>query len=146
LSLKHEPWDTRELFECAASTRSLYFGHIMAGESASAVSFFDGPTGGNGLNPSYPQGAGMTEVKNNEPVLVDFVSVYEGYMVDQTRIFCLGEPPLHLLEAYNRAVEIKHTLAKEGKPGVLGSDLYLLSRKIAAKPGWPIILWVIRKK
>lgn len=115
--------------------QELYFGHIMAGESASAVSFFDGPTGGNGLNPSYPQGAGMTEVKNNEPVLVDFVSVYEGYMVDQTRIFCLGDPPHHLLEAYNRAVEIKHTLAKEGKPGVMGSDLYLKAEKYATEAG-----------
>jgi Xaa-Pro dipeptidase len=115
--------------------QELYFGHIMAGESASAVSFFDGPTGGNGLNPSYPQGAGMMKVNNNEPVLVDFVSVYEGYMVDQTRIFCLGKPPLKLLEAYNSAVEIKNTLAKEGKPGVLGSDLFMQAEKQAAKAG-----------
>lgn len=115
--------------------QELYFGHIMSGESASAISFFDGPTGGHGLNPSYPQGAGIKEIKNNEPVLVDFVSVYEGYMVDQTRIFCLGEPPLHLQEAYNRAVEIKHTLSKEGKPGVLGSDLYLEAEIQAAKAG-----------
>ncbi len=115
--------------------QELYFGHIMAGESASTVSFFDGPTSGQGLNPSYPQGAGMAEIQTNEPVLVDFVSVYQGYMVDQTRIFCLGEPPLHLLEAYNRAVEIKHTLAEEGKPGVLGSALYFSAENQAAQAG-----------
>jgi Xaa-Pro aminopeptidase len=115
--------------------QELYFGHIMAGESASAVSFFDGPTGGRGLNPSYPQGAGLSGVKKHEPVLVDFVSVYEGYMVDQTRIFCLGEPPLHLLEAYNSAVEIKHTLAREGKPGVSGSALFSQAENQAVQAG-----------
>jgi Xaa-Pro dipeptidase len=107
----------------------------MAGESASTVSFFDGPTGGHGLNPSYPQGAGMAIVNKYEPVLVDFVSVYEGYMVDQTRIFCLGEPPRHLLEAYSRAVEIKQTLIKDGKPGVLGSVLYKTAENQAAQAG-----------
>jgi len=70
--------------------QELYFGHIMTGENAATVSFFDGPTGGSGLNPSYPQGAGKAVIKPNEPILVDFVSVFDGYMVDQTRLFCIG--------------------------------------------------------
>lgn len=115
--------------------QELYFGHIMTGDNAAAVSFFDGPTGGSGLNPSYPQGAGKTVIKRNEPVLVDFVSVLNGYMVDQTRTFCIGKLKPHLQAAYNRAVFIRNTLASEGKPGVLGSTLYDRAEELATEAG-----------
>lgn len=115
--------------------QELYFGHILTGDNAAAISFFDGPTGGSGLNPSFPQGAGKKPIKRNEPVLVDFVSVFDGYMIDQTRIFCLGELPPHLKEAYRQAVFIKNTLAKLGKPGTSGSALYLKAEEMAAEAG-----------
>lgn len=115
--------------------QELYFGHIMAGDNAAAVSFFDGPTGGSGLNPSYPQGAGSKSIKRSEPVLVDFVSVSEGYMVDQTRIFCLGEPPLYLKEAYQKAVHIKNHLADTGKPGLDAGILFDKAAEMAAEAG-----------
>ncbi len=115
--------------------QELYYGHILAGENAATISFFDGPTGGSGLNPSFPQGAGTGIIKHNEPILVDFVSVLDGYMVDQTRIFCLGEPPLHLQEAYNSAVLIRDELAKMGKPGVDGSKLYEKAEEMAREAG-----------
>ncbi len=115
--------------------QELYFGHIMAGDNAATVSFFDGPTGGSGLNPSYPQGAGKAVIKRNEPVLVDFVSVLDGYMVDQTRSFCIGELKPHLQAAYNQAVFIRNVLAKKGKPGVLGSALYCRAEELAAEAG-----------
>lgn len=115
--------------------QELYYGHILAGENAAAISFFDGPTGGSGLNPSFPQGAGTAVIKRNEPILLDFVSVLGGYMVDQTRIFCLGEPPMHLKEAYNRAVLIRNTIAKMGKPGVTGSTLYEKAEEMAREAG-----------
>lgn len=104
--------------------QEIYFGHIMSGADAAVASFFDGPTGGSGLNSSYPQGAGMSLIKKRAPILIDFVTVLGGYMVDQTRIFSIGEPASHLREAYTQAVLIKHTLAGLGKEGACGSDLY----------------------
>ncbi|MGM0689024.1 MAG: M24 family metallopeptidase [Bacillota bacterium] len=115
--------------------QELYYGHIMAGENAAAISFFDGPTGGSGLNPSFPQGAGAAVIKQNEPILIDFVSVLGGYMVDQTRIFCLGEVPLHLQEAYKNAVLIRDALSKMGKPGIKGSALYKKAEEMAREAG-----------
>ena len=115
--------------------QELYFGHVMSGDNAAAVSFFDGPTGGSGLNPSYPQGAGTKKISKNEPILVDFVTVIGGYMVDQTRIFCLGSPVAKLQEAYALAVEIKQTLAKMGKAGICGSTLYDLAFTMAEQAG-----------
>ncbi len=115
--------------------QELYFGHILSGDNAAAISFFDGPTGGSGLNPSYPQGAGAKVIQRHEPILVDFVSVLDGYMVDQTRIFCIGEPPLHLHEAYRQAVLIKETLSRLGKAGCDGSSLYARAEKMVAQAG-----------
>ena len=115
--------------------QEIYYGHIMSGKNAAAISFFDGPTGGSGLNPSYPQGAGRTVIKRNEPILVDFVSVFAGYMVDQTRIFSLGETASHLKSAYQQALLIKETLVNLGKPGVTGSLLFEKSEIIAAETG-----------
>ncbi|MBM4236218.1 MAG: aminopeptidase P family protein [Firmicutes bacterium] len=115
--------------------QELYFGHVLSGSNAAAASFFDGPTGGSGLNPSYPQGAGTKKIGNNEPILVDFVTVIGGYMVDQTRIFCLGSPATKLQEAYALAVEIKKTLTEKGKAGVCGSALYDLAFAMAEQAG-----------
>ncbi len=115
--------------------QELYFGHVLAGENAATISFFDGPTGGSGLNPSFPQGAGAVVIRENEPVLIDFVSVLRGYMVDQTRIFCLGEPPLHLREAHRQAIRIKNTLAEIGKPGLKCSELYDKAEQMAREAG-----------
>ncbi len=115
--------------------QELYFGHILSGENAAAISFFDGPTGGSGLNPSYPQGAGGKIIQRYEPILVDFVTVLGGYMVDQTRIFSVGELPLHLKEAYLQAVNIKQTISKTGKAGQNGSALYAKAETMAAESG-----------
>ncbi len=115
--------------------QELYYGHVLTGENAATISFFDGPTGGSGLNPSFPQGAGAHVIRENEPILIDFVSVLRGYMVDQTRIFCLGEPPLHLQEAHRQAVRIKKALARHGKPGVKCSELYEKAAEMANEAG-----------
>lgn len=115
--------------------QELFYGHIMAGESATTLSFFDGPTGGPGLNPSYPQGAGSKRIGRNEPVLVDYVTVYNGYMVDQTRIFCLGSLPAPMLKAYQTALQIMEALIRAGKAGSNGRDLYLRAEEIAQRAG-----------
>ncbi|HOL16823.1 MAG TPA: Xaa-Pro peptidase family protein [Bacillota bacterium] len=115
--------------------QELHFGHIMAGESAAAPTFFDGPTGGWGLNPSYPQGAGLNRVKRHQPILIDFVSIVNGYMVDQTRIFSLGSLPPVLDRAFNTALQIKQALMEMGRPGISGSKLYQAAADLARQAG-----------
>jgi len=115
--------------------QELYYGHILTGENSALVSFFDSPTGGSGLNPSFPQGAGAAIIRQNEPILIDFVSVLRGYMVDQTRIFCLGQLPLHLQEAYRQSVIIRDKLAEMGKPGVMAETLFDKAQELAARKG-----------
>jgi Xaa-Pro dipeptidase len=115
--------------------QELFFGHVMAGESATVVSFFDGPTGGPGLNASYPQGAGGRVLGRNEPILIDYVTVLGGYMVDQTRIFCIGKLPPPLEEAYHTALKIREALGALGKPGTRCSELYQRAEELAGNAG-----------
>lgn len=111
----------------------LFYGHLLAGESSSVPSFLGSPTGGSGLNPSFPQGAGFRVICRNEPVLVDYAGVLDGYMVDQTRIFCLGQLSDKLVKAHQVALEIQGRLKEKGKPGITGSELYDLAVQVAEK-------------
>jgi Xaa-Pro aminopeptidase len=115
--------------------QEMFFGHVMAGSSASMPSFFDGPTGGSGLNPSYPQGAGLNLIKRNEPVLIDYVAVVDGYMVDQTRVFVIGNLPPLLNKASDTALKIRQSLISLGKPGVFGSALFQIAADLADEAG-----------
>jgi Xaa-Pro aminopeptidase len=56
-------------------------------------------------------------------------------MVDQTRIFSLGETASHISNAYQQALMIKKTLSEVGKPGVSGSLLFEKSETMAAEAG-----------
>lgn len=116
--------------------QELFYGHLMSGWNLSYPSFFDGPTGGTGLNPSYPQSAGFKKIGKNEPIMVDYVGVYNGYMVDQARIFSIGPLPDKLVEAYHAALKIKAQIVKETLPGTNGKDLYEIAHNIAVASGY----------
>lgn len=110
--------------------------HVLSGWNAAYPSFFDGATGGSGLNPCYPQGAGLKKIGRNEPILIDFATVLNGYMVDHTRIFSIGPLPGKLAEAHNAALEIKRRLIKEATPGSDGKNLYDIALGMAQNAGF----------
>ena len=109
--------------------------HILSGRNSAYPSSFDGPTGGAGLSPALPQGPGLKIISKNEPILIDFSAVINGYVVDHTRIFSIGPLPDKLAEAYNTSLEIKRRLLKEVKPGADGKDLYDIALGMAEKSG-----------
>ena len=118
-----------------AFNQELGFGNILAGAGASVPSYFDGATGGSGLNPSMPIGAGAKPIWRGEPVILDTTVVIEGYIVDQTRVVSLGSPAAHLREAHDVALRIQRKIAVEARPGVGCEDLYLLALEEANSAG-----------
>jgi Xaa-Pro aminopeptidase len=113
----------------------IVYGHLMSGWNLAVPSFFDGPTGGSGLNPSFPQGSGYKIIIRDEPVMVDYVGVKDGYMVDQARIFCIGKLKPHLTKAYAVAAEIQAAVKEMSKPGVCCADVYEAAVQIAHRNG-----------
>ncbi|MCL6478830.1 MAG: Xaa-Pro peptidase family protein [Peptococcaceae bacterium] len=115
--------------------QEMAYGHLMSGASLAVPSFLESPEGGPGLNPSFPQGAGMKKIARDEPVMVDYVGVYEGYMVDQTRIFCLGRLADKFVSAYETAVRIQEEIKRRARPGVSCQELYHCAVKMASESG-----------
>jgi len=111
-------------------------GHIMAGADAAYPSFLASPTGGKGTSLLFPQGAGFRKIRRNEPVFVDMVGIYNGYIADATRIFCIGRLNPELEEAYNAALQIEESIAEELHPGVNGKELFRISEEKGAKLGY----------
>ncbi|MFZ5642610.1 MAG: M24 family metallopeptidase [Bacillota bacterium] len=115
--------------------QEIVYGHLMSGSNLGIPSFLDSPTGGPGLNPSFPQGAGFKTIAVNEPVMLDYVGVYDGYMVDQARVFCIGKLSPKFEKAYEIAINIQEEIKQKAKPGVPCQELYSLAVEIAASQG-----------
>lgn len=102
----------------------LFFGHIMAGSSAAVPSFLASPTGGTGLSPAIAQSAGFKKILPHEPVLVDYAFVYDGYISDQTRIFCIGSISDQMYQAHHTMLELQEYIKRVALPGAAGGDIY----------------------
>ena len=84
----------------------------------------------------FPQGAGFNKIKRNEPIFVDTVGIYNGYIADATRIFTLGKLEPELENAYDAALEIENAIARELRPGRTGRELFELSEAFGEKLGY----------
>ena len=113
----------------------IFYGHIMSGPNVAVPSCNFGPTGGPGLSPSMPQGAGSKIIKRHEPINIDYVGVVDSYMVDQSRIFFLGEPPERFLKIHSVALAIQDALIEQGRPGTRAEHLYDIGVRMAAEAG-----------
>jgi len=111
-------------------------GHLMSGPDAAAPSFLASPTGGRGTSLIFPQGAGFGKIKRNEPIFVDSVGIYNGYIADATRIFSIGRLSPELEDAYLATLEIEESIARELHPGRTGRDIFNLSESIAKRLGY----------
>ncbi|WP_092232924.1 M24 family metallopeptidase [Desulfobacula phenolica] len=114
----------------------LFYGHIMAGPGAAVPSCFASPTGGRGVNPSIAQGPGFDLIKRNEPILVDYIFVLDGYISDHTRIFSLGSLPDDLLKAHDAMLEIQDMVKQNAIPGSITGDLYEMMISMAEAKGY----------
>ncbi|MGD0954406.1 MAG: Xaa-Pro peptidase family protein [Methanotrichaceae archaeon] len=111
-------------------------GHVMCGSEAAFPSYLASPTGGRGTSIMFPQGAGFNKIKRNEPIFVDTVGIYNGYIADATRIFTLGRLDSELEDAYDAALEIENTIARELRPGKTGRELFERSEAMGEKLGY----------
>lgn len=111
------------------------YGQIMSGKNAAMPSTSAGPTGGKGLGPFYSQSAGMEEIGQHEPIIVDYAANVEGYIADQARIFSIGKLSTEFHKAHNVMLEVQEKISEQGEPGVRSEDLYDMALKIVEKAG-----------
>jgi Xaa-Pro aminopeptidase len=114
----------------------LFYGHIMAGPSAAIPSFLSSPTGGLGVGQAIAQGPGFTAIQKHQPVLVDYVFAWMGYLSDNTRIFSIGDLPDELIKAHLAMLDVHAMIKKEARPGVKAGDLYEMATEMAERLGY----------
>jgi Xaa-Pro aminopeptidase len=120
------------MFNMEAETR-----YILSGESAAKLSAVDSPTAaGTGITPAFPSGAGMKKIRAGEPILIDSVFVYEGYQIDCTRIYAIGELDSLFRRAHDCSASCHELFRSSARPGTYIPDLYLQVWDLVEKRGF----------
>jgi Xaa-Pro aminopeptidase len=114
----------------------MFYGHLLSGESGVAPSYVESPTGGRGISPAFGSGAGPRRIRRHEPVMLDYVAVWEGYHSDQTRLFSVGELPAPLVRAYDACLAIHDAVLERLRPGVRAAEVYGQAAQVAARLGY----------
>lgn len=101
-----------------------HVGAITSGSRAAARSCFDGPVTGRGISIAHPNGASMEPIQAGEPIVVDMVTVVNGYQIDQTRILSLGPLSEELQKAYEVATLVEEKIRSALIPGRIAGEIY----------------------
>ena len=118
-----------------AFNQELFMGLAVSGASAMMPGFFDGAVTGRGLSNASPHGASLATIAAGSPVFIDYTGVFDGYIVDMTRVFALGKLSDTLTHAFDTSIAIQSYLAQNLKPGVICEDLFLGAAEMAEKAG-----------
>jgi Xaa-Pro dipeptidase len=114
----------------------LFYAQIFSGTDSAVPAYSDTPLGGMGLNPSFGQGAGLKRIEPHEPVIIDFAGCVDGYLIDQTRVFSVGEPSDRLRRGYDDMLKIQELMMSRADVGMSWGALYDTCFKCAVEMGY----------
>ncbi|MGD9135328.1 MAG: Xaa-Pro peptidase family protein [Desulfobacterales bacterium] len=115
----------------------MFYGHLLSGATGAVPSFLASPTGGIGASPAIAQGPGFKTIQRHEPVLVDYIFSYNGYLSDHTRIFSLGSLPVELKDGHAAMLEVQRLVKKLARPGVKTGHIYNQALELTEDLGYP---------
>ncbi len=118
-----------------AFNQELFQGLAVSGEHGCLPGFFDGAVTGSGMSKASPHGASAKAIARNEPILIDYTGVFNGYILDMTRIFVIGHLPAELQAAFETALSIQTAVAEALQPDTICSDIFSLAERMSADAG-----------
>lgn len=90
-----------------------------------------------GPHAAEPHGAtSSNKVQNNELVLFDLGTVFEGYISDASRTVAVGQLSTKQQDIYNVCLEAQLAAQDAAKPGITAAELDKVARDIIAKAGY----------
>ncbi len=113
----------------------MFYGHLMAGPAAAVPSYLASPTGGAAINAAVAQGPSFRKIKSNEPILLDYVFAWKGYISDHTRIYAIGEIPRMMADAHDHMLDLQERIKVMATPGTTAGELYEAAMDIADQKG-----------
>lgn len=121
---------------CRREGIEMGFGVCSSGVNTLAGAKFDGICAGVGIATAVPYGANDDSIQRGVPILLDYAFNLEGYHMDQTRMFCWGEPAPEVRRAYDAMIQVEERVISLLKPGILWSDIFGEALKLAAELGY----------
>jgi Xaa-Pro aminopeptidase len=113
----------------------MFYGHLMTGPAAAVPSFLASPTGGTAVNAAVAQGPSFKRLDRHEPILLDYVFAWMGYISDHTRIFAIGQLPQELVDAHHCMLELQDRIKVMAKPGTVTGEIYQAAVEMAEELG-----------
>jgi len=113
-----------------------YPAHILSGRNGGMVGLLDSPASGEGTSAAFPCGPGNKLLAADEPIMIDFSTVMNGYHIDETRFFAIGSMPQRAHQACLAAMEIHNQILERATPGTAVSELFQFSVSRAAALGY----------
>jgi Xaa-Pro dipeptidase len=111
-------------------------GVFTAGERALTPNKFDGICAGPGVSPALPFGGSDDVLPKNTAIVCDYGFVLQGYHVDMTRMFSIGEPPAKAVTAHNAMLTVQKHILEAMKPGVTFESVWAVAETSAAALGY----------
>ncbi|MFO7709037.1 MAG: Xaa-Pro peptidase family protein [Desulfobacterales bacterium] len=112
-----------------------YAWHVLSGASGGLVGVLDSPASGAGTSAAFPAGAGHKRLCSDEPIMVDFGSVMNGYHVDETRMFAIDRMPEPALRISRAAIDLHQAALENARPGTPVGALFDLLERMACSLG-----------
>jgi Xaa-Pro dipeptidase len=113
----------------------MLMGHTFSGADSAVPAYLDAPLGGMGVSPSVGQGASYKPIGRNEPIVMDFAGSFDGYLVDQTRVFAIGGVSARLRKGYDDMLAVQERMKELARPGVAWGEIYDACLALAIEQG-----------
>jgi len=118
-----------------AYNQELFQGLAVSGDHGCVPGFFDGAVTGSGMSKASPHGASEKTINRDEAILIDYTGVFDGYILDMTRMFVIGSLAPDLQRAFDTALTIQETIAEAMHPGALCAEIFDLAEQMATHAG-----------
>jgi len=113
-----------------------YNWHILSGTNGGLVGLLDSPASGRGTSAAFPCGGSNKLLAPDEPIMIDLGMVFNGFHMDETRMFAIGSMPDAAMDACRAVIEIHNTVLEKVKPGVTVGELYQIAVDKAESLGY----------
>jgi Xaa-Pro aminopeptidase len=124
------------LIRMRAFNGEMMYAHVFSGADTAVPTYLDTPLGGLGPHPCFGQGASWKLIERNEPIIVDFAGSYDGYLVDQTRIFAIGGIPDRLRKGYDDMLKVQERMVEIVADGIPWGRVYDECLDLAERMGY----------
>jgi Xaa-Pro aminopeptidase len=109
---------------------------VLSGPDGAAPACTNTALGGMGLTPAFGHGASYNRIGRGEPIVVDVVSCFDGYLVDQTRMFAIGSLSDRMRRGYEDMLRIEALMMELAETRPTWGSIYDACLKLARDMGY----------